>query len=77
MKKENIIKNYPKPITIEQTDIILQQMKNCICKIYINRGKIGTGFFCHIPYKNEILQVLITNYHIINDDYIKQNRKYI
>ena len=35
-------------ITIKQTEEILKQMKQSICKI---KGKlIGTGFFCYINY---------------------------
>ena len=45
-KKEKSIKKYP-IITIENTEIILKQMKKCICKINNKNGK-GTGFFWHI-----------------------------
>lgn len=44
-EKESYIENYPIPITIEDTQIILEQMKNTICKIYKNNGDKGTGFF--------------------------------
>ena len=67
--KEKEISNYPKPVTIEQTSIILYQMKHCICKIY--KGN-GTGFLCILPYNN--IKILITNYHVINKIYIKNNK---
>ena len=67
--KEKEISCYPKPVTIEQTSIILYQMKHCICKIY--KGN-GTGFLCILPYNN--IKLLITNYHIINNKYIKNNK---
>ena len=45
INKEGFIENYPRPVTIEQTEIILQQMKEYICKIYKKDGYKGTGFF--------------------------------
>ena len=33
-----------KPISVEETELILKQMKNCVCKIH-NGQKKGTGFF--------------------------------
>ena len=44
-------------------------MSKCICKL--NGEKIGTGFFCKIEHKNELIPVLITNYHVINENYLK------
>ena len=57
-------------VTIKGTDIILKQMKNCICKIYKANG---TGFFCYIPFENKKLRVMVTNYHVIDEDFIKEN----
>ena len=39
------IKNSLIPVSIEGTEKILFQMKNCVCKIYKNEGINGTGFF--------------------------------
>ena len=64
---------YPKIVSIESTKMILEQMKKSICKIYTKDGKKGTGFFCKIKYDNKDIKVMITNYHIINDKYIKEN----
>jgi len=61
------------PITINEMDIISEQMKKCIFKIENNNG-VGTGFFCYIPYKNEKLKVMITSYTILNEDIIKHNK---
>ena len=44
-------------------------MEKCICKIYKNDGSKGTGFFCKINYDNKEIPVMITNYHVINDEY--------
>ena len=44
---------------------------SCICKIC---GKlIGTGFFCKMIYQNELVPVLITNYHVIDDKFVQSN----
>jgi len=65
----------PKPVSFENTEKILSQMKNCICKIHKNNGKKGTGFFCKIPYtnKSKLLTVLITNFHVLNENDLKNN----
>ena len=52
---------------LDKTD--LKEMSKCICKIGGNR--IGTGFFCKIKYKDDLIPVLITNYHVIDDNYLK------
>ena len=63
------------PISFENTEKILSQMKNCICKIYKNDGKTGTGFFCKVPYPNQskLLKVLITNNHLLNEKDLENN----
>ena len=48
-------------------------MKSCICLIEGN--KKGTGFFCKINYRNELIPVMITNYHIIDENFIEKNNK--
>ena len=60
-------------VTKEKTKIILKQMENSICKVFGNN--IGTGFFCLIPIKNEKIPVLMTNYHIIDESFIKLNNQ--
>ena len=50
MKEQNI-STFPEPISLKQTEKIIEQMKNnSICRIN-NHGK-GTGFFVKIPYKS-------------------------
>ena len=70
---EGIIKEAIDSITIKQTEEILNQMKKSICKIKANLT--GTGFFCYIDYDNKEIPCLITNYHVLDDNYIKQNKK--
>ena len=73
---QKYIEDYPIPITAERTEIILYQMKNCICKIYMDDGSKGTGFFCKIPYPNKdhLLAVLVTNNHVINESHLGNDK---
>ena len=75
IKKEIMIKKSPMPISIEGTKKILNQMENNICKIYKIDGGNGTGFFCNINYNNIIIPVMITNYDVIDEKYIKKNNE--
>ena len=60
-------------VTIKQKETISMQLQKSICKI---KGKlIGTGFFCYINYENKNIPCLMTNYHILDDKYIKDNNK--
>ena len=68
--KEKNNELYPEPVTLKATEKIIEQMNNAICRIY-NKNKNGNGFFLKIPFRNNILlPVLITNYHIIDNEYI-------
>ncbi len=71
--QEKIIVNYPLPVTIKNTKKILDQMEKCICKIKNKKGR-GTGFFCKISYENKTIPVLITNYHIIDENILKESK---
>ena len=70
--EEGIIKESIDSITIKQTEEILNQMKNSICKI---KGKAtGTGFFCYINYEGKEIPCLMTNYHVLDNDFIKEKK---
>ena len=72
MKKESMIKGSVDPVNLTGTEKILNQMKNCVCKIKI--GNINaTGFFCKIPDIN--MNFLMTNYHVIQETYVKKSNK--
>jgi len=60
-----------------QLENILFQMKNCICKIKNDNGKIGTGFFCKIPFPDPIkpLPVLITCNHVLDKNNISPKQE--
>jgi len=64
----------PKSISFKETEKILAQMQNYICKIYKNGGT-GSGFFYKIPYTNQskLLTVLITNNHVLNKNDLKND----
>ena len=68
--EEKLLDNYPLPCTIEDTNLILKQMKNCICKIENKNGK-GTCFFCYIQDNNKKIKVMITNNHVLNEEILK------
>ena len=62
-KKEKYFASSLEPISLKQTEKIIEQMKsNGICKI----NNKGIGFFVKIPYKSKLLPVLITTYKVIN-----------
>ena len=68
--KEKLLNKYSLPVTINETEIILKQMKYSICKIENKNGN-GTGFFCQIIDK----KLLITNNHILDEEELKKNDK--
>ena len=55
--KEKYIVSSPEPVSLIGTEKILNQMNNCVCRIYNNSE--GTGFFTKIPYNSKLLPVLI------------------
>ena len=67
---EGYIPGSPLPIVLETTNLI--QKEYCICKIKSN--KLGTGFFCKLESNNKKIPVLMTNYHVIDDKYLENNK---
>ena len=57
---------------------IIEQMKNCLCKIKIGNIQ-GTGFFCKIPLPktDEKLYVMITSNNILKEDILNSNNNNI
>ena len=76
--KEKYIEDYPIPITLKSTEIILSQMKLSVCKIYLDNGNKGTGFFCKIPFPddNNLKSFLITNNHVIDESYLNKDKSF-
>ena len=56
--KEKYMGALPDPVSLKGTQKIMEQMNNSICLIY-NEKRKGTGFFVKIPYKSNLLPVLI------------------
>ena len=72
---EGIIKGAVDIVTIKQTQKILMQMEGSICKI---KAKLeGTGFFCRIKYENKDIPCLMTNFDVLDKEYIKNNNNKI
>ena len=70
VEEEGTIDTSPIPVSINNIEKILQQMKKCVCKIKKEKLK-GSGFFAKLPYKSTLKNVLITNKHILNKDDLK------
>ena len=49
--------------------------EKCVCKLKIKSSSFGTGFFCYIPSKE--IRVLITNNHIIDENFINNEKELI
>ena len=71
--KETYHKGSINPISIRETEKILEQMKTCVCEIH-TREKKGTGFFIKIPYGNQLLTVLMTNNHVLGENEISDGK---
>ena len=70
------MENFPKPVSKETHKKILDYLDNSIYQIKGYEDKYGIGFFCSLKCHDKNLFVLITNYQIINDNYLK-NYNYI
>ena len=70
--KEKLLLEHPLPISLKQTEIIIDQLKNTICNIYLGSGGRGTGFFLKINVHNndKLLPVLLTCNHVIDKSYL-------
>ena len=70
---EGLPQGAEKAIPLDKADYKYKSKENCICRI---NGKMkGTGFFCKVKVGGELTPVLITNYHVVNDDFMNQNQK--
>ena len=74
--KEKLMNKSIDPISFQSSEIIIHQMKNCVCKIK-NKGSNGTGFFTKIPCCNTLIKVLITNNHVINKEDIEKGNTFL
>jgi hypothetical protein len=76
---EKQLKNYPKSLPLSKMKIIMEQMNTAVCRIHCIKGGYGTGFFCLIPFpdKRNLLPILVTNNHIIEETDIIQGTNII
>ena len=72
--KGSLIEGLLSPISIKTAEIILDQMKNCACKIH-KEGNTGNGFFLEVPYNNESYKLLVTDNHVFNAKEIMPGNK--
>ena len=75
-QKEIDLEDHSNPISLEQMEHIIKQMKKSIFKIKCEKG-VGTGFLCLIPFptKLNLLPTLITNNHVLSENEIAINQK--
>ena len=66
---EGLIEGSKEIIQLDKTE--LKYMCRYICKI--SGSKIVTGFFCKIRYKDNLIPVLITAFHALDENYLIQN----
>ena len=73
---QKILKGHTNPVLYKSMKYIIKQMETSICKI-ITSNDIGTGFFCVIPFPdmNNLLPVLITNNHVLNNESLKKGKE--
>ena len=63
-------------INLKRMKKFIMNAENEICKIKILNG-YGSGFFCKIPYPDDehLLKILITNNHVLNEEYLKRENE--
>ena len=67
--QEKELSDSPKSISFEVLELLIPKAKTCICKIKCSKGGFGTGFFCNVENDfNEIIKVLMTNNHVLNQE---------
>ena len=59
------------PVKISKIEEFIEKGKNSICKISIPKKGKASGVFCSIPLRNKEMKVLLTNYHVIDENIIK------
>ena len=72
--EEKILKEHPRPISLKQTEKIIEQLKKSICQICLENGEKGTGSFMKIRFPNNdhLLPVLVTCNHLVDEHSLKE-----
>ena len=63
-----------KPITKQSMEIIIEQMNNAFYQFENTNDQYGICFFFYIKYNDKNIPVMMTNYHIINENYLSNNK---
>ena len=74
IKIENVINENrmgKKNMNVTKLCKFLNVAEKAIGKIKIPGG-YGTGFICKVPYQNNELKVLITNNHVLDEEFFKE-----
>jgi ubiquitin-conjugating enzyme E2 D/E len=73
------LNGYPEYIDLAKTEKIVDQMKKYVCKICYKDEIKGTGSFCKIPFPNKenLLPVLISSNHAINESILNDDKNII
>lgn len=67
----------PRALSMGKMEILIKKMEKQICKIRNSEKFIGTGFFCNLKTRyNNLMKVLITNNHIINEYNISESIRF-
>ena len=61
-------------LNIDSMKFIMEQLEKSVIKIK-KENYCGTGFLCLIPFHNNTLPVLVTNYHILREGDISSGQK--
>ena len=67
------MENYPKPVTEESHKKISEYLNGSVYEIKGDKGVYGIGIFCTMKIYDKNIYMLITDYKIINEEYIKNN----
>ena len=75
--KEKQLSNLPKSVPIDILQFLIPKMERSICKIRLNEGRYGTGFFCNITKDWNTIKVIMTNNSVLNEEDISIGKKII
>ena len=61
------------PVSLEQTEIIVNQIKSSICQIIINEKMKAIGAFCKVPFPDEknLLPIILTSNIVLDRRYLE------
>ena len=75
--KEKQLSNLPKSVPIDALKFLIPKTETSICKIELNEGGHGTGFFCNITKGWNTIKVIMTNHHVLNEEDISIGKKIV